>query len=313
MSDVMVIGAGAWGTALAVHAARQGHAVTLWARDPGRIGRENPRLPGVTLPPRLRVSGTLAPAAATLVAVPMQHLREVLQALRPAGPLVLCCKGLERATGLLPLEVAAVAAPGVPAMVLSGPNFAHEIAAGLPAASVVAGGDAARRGAVMALLSGPTFRLYGNEDAIGAQIGGAAKNVVAIAAGAVTGAGLGENARAALITRGLAELARLAVALGGKAETVAGLSGLGDVMLTCAGPTSRNFALGLGLGQGGSLAALMPADGPVVEGVATAPALLVRAPGLDLPVIQAVADFLAGRVALAEAIRRLLSRPLKDE
>jgi glycerol-3-phosphate dehydrogenase (NAD(P)+) len=165
----------------------------------------------------------------------------------------------------------------------------------------------------MALLATPTFRLYGNDDAIGAQLGGAAKNVVAIAAGAVTGAGLGENARAALITRGLSEISRLALAMGGRAETIAGLSGLGDLMLTCAGRTSRNFALGLGLGQGRALSELLPEGGPVVEGVATAPALLVRAPDIDLPVIQAVADLLAGRVGLGEAIRRLLSRPLKDE
>jgi glycerol-3-phosphate dehydrogenase (NAD(P)+) len=313
MSDVLVLGAGAWGTALAVHAAGRGHRVALWARSPALVGRENARLPGVKLPAGVTVTGSIAPADATLVVVPTQHLREVLERLKPPAPLVLCCKGLELRTGLLPLEVAAVAAPGVPAVVLTGPNFAHEIAAGLPAASVVAGGEAGLRASIMALLGAPAFRLYGNDDAVGAQLGGAAKNVVAIAAGAVTGAGLGENARAALITRGLAEMARLAVALGGRAETVSGLSGLGDLMLTCAGPTSRNFALGLGLGQGLALADLLPEGGPVVEGVATAPALLVRAPDVDLPVIRAVADLLAGRVGLPEAIGRLLSRPMKNE
>jgi glycerol-3-phosphate dehydrogenase (NAD(P)+) len=313
MSKIQILGAGAWGTALAVHAAAQGHDVALWARDPSRIGRENPRLPGAVLPVHVQVVGSPGSADATLVAVPMQHLRDVLGQLKPPGPLVLCCKGLELSTGLLPLEVAAVAMPGTPAVVLTGPNFAHEIAAGLPAASVVAGGDAALRATIMALLAGAAFRLYGNDDAVGAQLGGAAKNVVAIAAGAVTGAGLGENARAALITRGLAEMARLAVALGGRADTVSGLSGLGDLMLTCAGPTSRNFALGLGLGRGEALSTLLPEDGPVVEGVATAPALLVRAPDVDLPVIRAVADLLAGRVHLPDAIARLLSRPLKDE
>jgi glycerol-3-phosphate dehydrogenase (NAD(P)+) len=313
MSDVLVLGAGAWGTALAVHAAGQGHRVSLWARSPARLGRENPRLPGVPLPRGVVVTGDVGPAAATLVAVPAQHLRAVLSQLKPPAPLVLCCKGLELGTGLLPLEVAAVAAPGVPAVVLTGPNFAHEIAAGLPAASVIAGGNAALRTEVMALLGAPAFRLYGNDDAVGAQLGGAAKNVVAIAAGAVTGAGLGENARAALITRGLAEIARLAAALGGRPETISGLSGLGDLMLTCAGPTSRNYALGLGLGQGRALAELLPEGGPVVEGVATAPALLVRAPAVDLPITRAVADLLAGVVSLPEAMSRLLSRPMKNE
>jgi len=313
MSSVCVVGAGAWGTALAVHAARLGHDVALWARRPERLGRENPRLPGVLLPAAVRVVGAPSAADYVLVTVPMQHLRAVLLALRPVGPLVLCCKGLETDTGLLPLEVAAQVLPGVSACVLTGPNFAHEIAAGLPAAAVVAGGDAGLRAALLDLLAGPTFRLYGNEDAVGAQLGGAAKNVFAIAAGAVTGAGLGENARAALITRGLAEMARLAVALGGRAETVSGLSGLGDLMLSCGSRTSRNFTLGFSLGQDVALADLLPPDGPVVEGVATAPAILARAGNLDLPVIRAVADLLVGRVTLLDTIGRLLARKLKDE
>jgi glycerol-3-phosphate dehydrogenase (NAD(P)+) len=313
MSRVTVIGAGAWGTALSVHAARLGHDVALWARHPDRIGRENPRLPGVALPAGVRVVRDVPCSDCALVAVPMQHLRDVLTARGPSGPLVLCCKGFETGTGRLPLEVAAQILPEVPATVLTGPNFAHEIAAGLPAAAVIAGGDASLRTVLLSLLAGPTFRLYGNEDAVGAQLGGATKNVFAIAAGAVTGAGLGENARAALITRGVAEMARLAVALGGKAETISGLSGLGDMILSCGSATSRNFALGFSLGQGVALADALPADGPVVEGVATAPAILARARDLDLPVIQAVADLLAGRVTLPEAIGRLLSRKLKDE
>jgi glycerol-3-phosphate dehydrogenase (NAD(P)+) len=313
MSSITIIGAGAWGTALALHAARLGHEVALWARHPGRIGAENPRLPGFVLPAAVRIVSAPPAADATLVAVPMQHLREVLAALRPPAPLLLCCKGIEAATGLLPLEVAAAILPGQPAAILTGPNFAHEIALGLPAASVVAGGDAALRATLLALLAGPTLRLYGNDDAAGAQIGGAAKNVVAVAAGAVSGAGLGDNARAALITRGLAEIGRLAVALGGRADTVAGLSGLGDLVLTCTGPASRNFSLGLGLGRGETLADLLPPDGPVVEAVSTAPAILTRAPDLDLPIIRAVADLLAGALSLPEAIARVLSRPLKDE
>jgi glycerol-3-phosphate dehydrogenase (NAD(P)+) len=220
---------------------------------------------------------------------------------------------VEHDTGLFPLEIAACVLPGRDAAVLTGPNFAREIAAGLPAASVIAGGDAALRAMLLEQLAGPTFRLYGNDDAVGAQLGGAAKNVVAVAAGAVTGAGLGENARAALITRGLAEIARLAIALGGRADTVAGLSGLGDLVLTCTGPASRNFALGLGLGRGTSLSALLPADGPAVEAVGTAPAILTRASDADLPIIGAVADLLAGTLSLPDAIARLLSRPLKNE
>jgi glycerol-3-phosphate dehydrogenase (NAD(P)+) len=313
MSSVCVIGAGAWGTALAIHAARLGHEVALWARHPARIRRENPRLPGVPLPEAVRVVDAPKPADCVLVAVPMQHLRRVLLALRPVGPLVLCCKGFEAGTGLMPLEVTARVLPGASACVLTGPNFALEIAAGLPAAAVIAGGDASLRAEVLSLLAGPAFRLYGNDDSVGAQLGGAAKNIFAIAAGAVTGAGLGENARAALITRGVAEMARLAVALGGRAETVSGLSGLGDMILSCGSSTSRNFALGFSLGQGAALTDLLSADGPVVEGVATAPAILARAGDLDLPVIRAVADLLAGEVTLGEAIGRLLARKLKDE
>jgi glycerol-3-phosphate dehydrogenase (NAD(P)+) len=313
MSDIAVIGAGAWGTALSVHAARQGHRVALWARDPARIGTEAPRLPGVALPAGVRVVGALEAAAGTLVAVPTQHLRAVLAALRPAGPLLLCCKGLEAGSGKLPLEVAAELLPGTAAAVLTGPNFAREIAAGLPAAAVVAGRDAAVRGVFVTLLAGPALRLYGNDDPVGAQVGGAAKNVVAVAAGAVIGAGLGENARAALLTRGLAEIGRLAMALGGRAETVAGLSGLGDLVLTCTGPASRNFSLGLGLGRGVARAALLPAGGPAVEAVHTAPAILARAACVDLPIIAAVAELLGGTLSLPEAMARLLARPLREE
>ncbi len=259
MSDVTVIGAGAWGTALAIQAARAGAGVRLWARDPARAAdiaahRESPRLPGARLTAQVTVIHDLSDAAGlTLLAVPMQHQRDVLQRL-PLGtaPLVICAKGIETGTLLLPLEVVEAIHPGSQAAILTGPNFAHEIAAGLPAAAVVAASDATLRDRVIAALSTPTFRLYGNDDPVGAQVGGAAKNVIAIAAGAVIGAGLGENARAALITRGLAELARLAVALGGRAETVMGLSGLGDLLLTCTGPASRNFSLGLALGRGKS-------------------------------------------------------------
>ena len=246
MSSVVVIGAGAWGTALAIQAARGDNSVTLWARDPTRAAtiaasRENPHLPGWPLPNPIAVSCALPDTAdLALLAVPTQHLRGVLGRLPPGlGPLVVCAKGVERETLRLPLEIVTSMRAGTPAAVLTGPNFAHEIAAGLPAAAVVAATDAGLRETVAASLGTPSFRLYGNDDPIGAQVGGAAKNVIAIAAGAVIGAGLGENARAALITRGLAELARLAVALGGRAETVMGLSGLGDLLLTCTGTASR--------------------------------------------------------------------------
>ena len=320
MSSVAVIGAGAWGTALAIQAARAGNSVTLWARDATRAamlaaGRENPRLPGMRLPEPILVTSELPETAdVVLLAVPTQYLRGVLGRLaRGAAPLVVCAKGVEQATLRLPLEIVAEMCPGTPAAVLTGPNFAHEIAAGLPAAAVVAAADAALREAVAALLGTPSFRLYGNDDPIGAQVGGAAKNVIAIAAGAVIGAGLGENARAALITRGLAELARLAVALGGRAETVMGLSGLGDLLLTCTGAASRNYSLGLALGRGETLADVLAARLSVTEGVATAPALVARAHGVDMPVCTAVASLLAGHATLAEAMAALLARPRRDE
>jgi glycerol-3-phosphate dehydrogenase (NAD(P)+) len=320
MSDIAVIGAGAWGTALAIQAARAGARVTLWARDPARAAamaatRQNPRLPGQALPDPITITTTLPTnAEARLLAVPMQHLRGVLTALPPApSPLVVCVKGVEIGTLCLPLELVAQLHPGSACVILTGPNFAHEIAAGLPAAAVVAGADAALRERIIARLGTPAFRLYGNDDPIGAQVGGAAKNVIAIAAGAVIGAGLGENARAALITRGLAELSRLAVALGGKAETVGGLSGLGDLLLTCTGPSSRNYSLGLALGRGQALADILAARDTVTEGVATAPALVARAATVDMPICAAVAALVQGRTTLREAMATLLARPRRDE
>ena len=320
MSSVAVIGAGAWGTALAIQAVRAGNRVTLWARDPLRAGtmaasRENPHLPSVRLPEAIQVASVPPDTAdVTLLAVPTQHLRGVLARLAPGlAPLVVCAKGVEQATLRLPLEIVAELRPGTPAAVLTGPNFAHEIAAGLPAAAVVAAVDAPLRESVATLLGTPSFRLYGNDDPIGAQVGGAAKNVIAIAAGAVIGAGLGENARAALITRGLAELARLAVALGGRAATVMGLSGLGDLLLTCTGAASRNYSLGLALGRGERLSDVLAARSSVTEGVATAPALVARAQGVDMPVCSAVALLLAGGATLTEAIAAVLARPRRDE
>lgn len=318
MSSVAVIGAGAWGTALAIQAVRAGNQVTLWGRDPARAaaiaaGRDNPRLPGISLPNEIVVTATLpVETEAALLTVPMQFVRTMLPRL-PWAPLVICAKGMETGTSRLPLEIAAELRPDLAGAVLTGPNFAHEIAAGLPAASVVAAADPELRETVARLLGTAAFRLYGNDDPTGAQVGGAAKNVIAIAAGAVIGAGLGENARAALITRGLAELGRLAVAMGGRAETVMGLSGLGDLLLTCTGPASRNYSLGVALGRGERLADVLAARSAVTEGVATAPALVARAGGVDMPICTAVASLLAGRTTLVEAIESLLARPRRDE
>ena len=316
MGSLAVIGAGAWGTALAIQAARAGHAVTLWARDPAPLqaARRSPHLPGHPLPAAITIAATLPGPGhgAAVLAIPVQHMRAVLQDWRAPAPAVLCAKGIEAGTGMLPMEVLHSLHPGLPAAVLTGPNFAHEVAAGLPAAAVMAGHDPALRDMVVALLATPRFRLYGSTDPLGAQLGGAAKNVVAIAAGAVVGAGLGENARAALVTRGLAELSRLVVGCGGQAGTAAGLSGLGDLLLTCTGASSRNFSLGLALGRGETLADVLAGRTGVTEGVATAPALLARAAPADLPVCAAVVDLLAG-AKLHDVITALLARPLRDE
>jgi glycerol-3-phosphate dehydrogenase (NAD(P)+) len=317
MNKIAVIGAGAWGTALAVLFAREGKDVTLWARDKAKaaamaVTRENPRLPGVKLPDNLAVTHAMQDADVLLMAVPMQHLRGILPAL-PQGDakLVLCCKGLERETLLLPPEIVA----DRPAAILTGPNFAREVAVGLPAAAVLATPDAALRAALISTLKTDTLRLYGSADSLGAALGGATKNVIAIAAGVVMGAGLGENARAALITRGLAEIARLGVALGGKAETIAGLSGLGDLLLTCTGESSRNFSLGLAMGRGDTLAHILAGRTAVTEGVLTAPALLARAAkaGVDMPITDVVTKLLENEMNVMQTMGALMGRALKDE
>jgi len=317
MNRIMVVGAGAWGTALALQAARAGRTVTLWARNPAPIlaTRRSPRLPDHRLPDEVLVTGQLddTQCDVVLLAVPVPHLAAVAAGLPGSSPLVVCAKGLEAGTLRLPLEILSDLHPTRPAAVLTGPNFAREVAAGLPAAAVLAAADAILRHAMAELLASPTFRIYGNDDAIGAQLGGAAKNVIAIAAGAVIGAGLGENARAALITRALAELGRLVVALGGQLETVGGLSGLGDLLLTCTGNASRNYSLGLALGRGVPLAKLLETRTTATEGVATAPALVARAAGVDLPLCSAVAALLDGRLRLDQAIAALLARPRRDE
>ena len=313
---VCVVGAGAWGTALALHCARLGHDVVLVARnpDPIRAARESPRLPGAVLPNQVEVADK-PPNRADLVllAVPVQHLREVLGSGLPDAPLVLCMKGLERGSNLFPAEIASETCPGTSVAILTGPNFAGELARGLPAAAVLASLTPALRETVVPLLGSRNYRLYGSNDPVGAQVGGAAKNVVAIAAGIAVGAGLGENARAALLTRGIAEIGRLAEALGGSARTVAGLSGLGDLVLTCTGLASRNFRFGLAVGQGTHPAAARTAIGAAVEGVDAAPALLGRAGSVSCPIIAGVSSVLAGNADVAGVIAGLLERPFVDE
>ncbi len=330
MSEIAILGAGAWGTALAIQAFRAGRSVTLWARDPARAAaiaaaRENPRLPGIRLPEAIAVTSDLpAASGAILLVVPVQHLRATVVRLPACStPILVCAKGVEAGSHRFPLEILDQVQPGRPCAVLSGPNFAAEIARLLPAAAVIAATDPALRTHLTGLLATPQFRLYGNDDPIGVQAGGAAKNVIAIAAGAVIGAGLGENARAALITRGVAELSRLILALGGRGETAMGLSGLGDLLLTCTGASSRNYSLGQALGRGESLAGILAGRSSVTEGVATAPALLARAQnlngrklnagGLDMPICAAVAALVSGRSSLADLMADLLARPLRDE
>ncbi len=320
MNDIAVIGAGAWGTALAIVASQGGRRVSLWARDAARAEamrrtRVNPRLPDVVLPEAIEIVDHLPQARIILLAVPMQHLRAISQILPAHDIVVACAKGIEAGSLHLPLEVLAETLPACRHAMLTGPNFAIEVARQLPAAAVVASGDAAVRHAVITGIATPHFRLYGNADAIGAQIGGAAKNVIAIAAGVAIGAGLGENARAALITRGLAELVRLSDAMGGQAGTIAGLSGLGDLLLTCTGLGSRNYSLGLALGQGRALADILRERSTVAEGVATAPALVARASqcGVSLPICGAVAALIRGESSIPDMVDRFLARPLRDE
>ncbi len=322
MTSFGIIGGGAWGTALAATLAGNG-PVTLWAREAEVVSavntsRENSLfLPGISLPAGITATTNLADVAAcaiVLVVVPAQHLRSVLaQAALPAAtPILLCAKGIEAGSHQLMVEVARDIVPNSIA-ILSGPSFAAEVARGLPCAITLACADAALGERLVAAMARPTFRLYQSDDVVGAEIGGAVKNVLAIACGVVEGAGLGLNARAALIARGFAEMTRFGVARGGRAETLAGLSGLGDLVLTCSSDNSRNFRLGVGLGQGRPLADLL-AGPAVAEGAATAPVLLeaARAAHVDMPICAAVAALLAG-APVRETISALLARPLKAE
>jgi len=319
-----VIGGGAWGTALAQVAAHGGREVLLWAREPEvveGINRDHVNatfLAGIDLSPSIRATGALAELAwadALLVVAPAQHVGRVL-AETPVGtrPLVLCAKGIEAGTKALVGEAARAAQPAAPIAVLSGPTFAHEVARGLPTAVTLACEDAALRASLSERLAAPHFRPYASADVIGAEIGGAVKNVLAIGCGVVEGAGLGLNARAALIARGFAEMTRFGIARGGRAETLAGLSGLGDLVLTCSSTASRNFSLGVGLGQGRSAAELMADRRTVAEGAFTAPVLVeaAREAGVEMPVAEAVAALLRGEDVRA-VVGALLARPLRDE
>jgi glycerol-3-phosphate dehydrogenase (NAD(P)+) len=320
--SVSVIGAGAWGTALASVAARAGRDVVLYARSAEHAAeiaatRVNPKLSGVRLAANVAVTDDLARAAKAdiiLIATPAQHLRGAVAALAPhvaaAAPLIACAKGIERGTHKFMTEVIAEAAPGAVAAILSGPSFAQDVAQGLPTAVTLAAKDAALAGALVQALGSATFRPYHTTDVRGVEIGGAAKNVLAIAAGIVVGRKFGASAQAALTTRGFSELVRLGRACGARSETMAGLSGLGDLILSCSSLQSRNFAFGAALGRGEQ-----PSRDKLAEGEFTAPVLveLAASQNVDMPVSQAVAAILSGANTIDEAIENLLTRPFKAE
>lgn len=325
-ATVAVVGGGSWGTALA-NAVAARHPVTLWLRDgeaASRIeaSRENARyLPGVPLHERIRATAdpaALRGAAAVLLVTPAQTARAVIGQLGPdlprGAPIVLCAKGIERGTDAFMSDVAAEILPaGTPVAVLSGPSFAADVARNLPTAVTLAAADAERAAGLARLLSGPTLRLYHTDDVRGVEIGGAGKNVLAIASGIVAGRGLGESARAALIARAFAELMRFARSYGGRPETLMGLSGLGDLVLTASSSQSRNFAFGERLGAGASPEEA--SGGKLAEGAFTAAALvaLARARDVEMPIAEAVAAIVSGEARVEEMAARLLARPLKGE
>ena len=327
-SRLGVIGAGAWGTALAQTLCLAGRKACLWARETEVVAEINAHhtnsafLPGVALDAGLQATADLALIAqqeAVLMVAPAQHVRSVAGALAqhlPAGkPVVLCAKGLEQATGKLLGEVLGETIPGARQAVLSGPSFAFDVARGLPAALTLATADVVLGEALAAALGSRTLRIYWSSDTVGVQLGGAVKNVLAIAAGIVDGKGLGASAHAALVTRGFAELRRFGEALGARPETLTGLSGLGDLILTCGSAQSRNMSLGRALGQGQSLAQALGGRTAVTEGVYTAVAVrrIAAEEGIEMPICSAVCDIVEGRISVADAIGRLMQRPLKPE
>ncbi|RTL19381.1 MAG: NAD(P)-dependent glycerol-3-phosphate dehydrogenase [Burkholderiales bacterium] len=331
--QISVLGAGAWGTALAIQAARAGHAVCLWGRDAAamdamRAGRRNSAyLPDSELPAALALTADRGLAVAhageglTIVATPMSGLRETLAALPSTQRVLWLCKGFEAGTGRLGHEIARELQPSMPVGVLSGPSFAQEVAAGRPTALVAASEDAALARAAVHAFHGERLRVYTSSDPVGVEVGGAVKNVMAIAVGVCDGLSAaapdapGLNARAALITRGLAEMLRLGLALGAKAETFMGLSGLGDLVLTATGDLSRNRRVGLLLAQGLGLPQILAQLGHVAEGVYSAPTVLARAraAGVEMPITEAMVALLDGRLQAREAVDRLMSRDARAE
>ncbi|HWL30912.1 MAG TPA: NAD(P)H-dependent glycerol-3-phosphate dehydrogenase [Xanthobacteraceae bacterium] len=322
---IAVLGGGAWGSALANVAARAGRTVTLWLRNADaaaamRATRAIAQLPGMTLDPSVAVTSDIAQiesADAVLIVVPAQALRDVATGLAPflrvGTPVVACAKGIERGTHAFMTEIVAACAPGSRPAILSGPSFAADVARGLPTAVTLAAEDEGLAAALAQALGSAMFRPYHSTDVRGVEIGGAAKNVLAIAAGIAEGRELGASASAALVTRGFAELFRFGKAFGARPETLVGLSGLGDLVLTCSSPQSRNFSLGLALGKGRSLADAQ--SGKLTEGVFTASVLneLAQAHAVDMPIASAVAAVLDGRSSVTAAIESLLSRPFREE
>jgi len=325
-NHIAVIGAGAWGTALAFTCARAGRKVTLWEHDAANAEqlankRESLYLPGVRLDDGIAVVRDLAQAAradALLLVVPAQHVRSVTSALKlllvARTPLIVCAKGIERGTKKFMSEVIAECAPDAVPAILSGPSFARDVALGMPTAVTLAASDGKLAGELAQAVSSATFRPYHSSDVRGVEIGGAAKNVLAIAAGIVSGRGLGYSATAALTTRGFAELVRFGRACGGKPETMMGLSGLGDLILTCTSPQSRNFSFGVNLGQGKKPGEIHRTTG-LAEGTFTASVLLemARDRSVDMPISSAVAAVIAEKMSVDAAIESLLARPLKAE
>jgi glycerol-3-phosphate dehydrogenase (NAD(P)+) len=320
-----ILGGGAWGTALAQVAASGNRETLLWALEPEVVEainqrHENPAfLKAIRLSEAIRATSDLDElhgCDAWLVVTPAQHMRAVLERAGDCDkPLVLCSKGIEEKSGELLHQVARQACPAAQIAVLSGPTFAGEVAKGLPTAVTLAASEAALAEQLRERLALPTFRIYLSDDVAGAEIGGAVKNVLAIACGVVEGKGLGQNARAALIGRGFAEMTRFGLAFGARRETLAGLSGLGDLVLTCSSTSSRNYSLGVGIGQGRSAADLLADRNTVAEGAFTAPVLarLGRELGIDMPVADAVDSLIAGRADVDQVLGALLSRPPKAE
>lgn len=328
MQTIGIIGGGAWGTALAQSFAGAGKSCVIWALEEEVATSINSRnentlyLPGVKLNEKIRATGSLTDAAKSdilVIVTPAQYLRSTLESLKPdlddKKPVVICAKGVEIASGLMLSQIAAEVAPQSPIAILTGPTFAAEIARGLPSAVTLAMKDKEQAVALAEILSSRTLRMYGADDIIGAQIGGAVKNVIAIACGIIEGKKLGDSARAALVTRGLAEIARLASALGAKKETLMGMCGVGDLILTCSSMQSRNFSLGVALGQGKSLQEILQSRNSVTEGVHTAKALMVMAKNnaVEMPISEAVNACLTDGADIGKIIEKILDRPVKTE